>query len=149
MSTSKASRLTSSYARFLRPVLVAASLVVGVTTVQAADPAPPANSNRNISNNNELQMEEKKNTQNNQNTGNTRMEKAVSDTWITTKVKSEILANSASKGLKVSVTTKSGVVVLTGKLPTQDAADLVKTIAQNVQGVQSVDVTGLSVESAS
>lgn len=70
-------------------------------------------------------------------------EAAMSDSWITTKVKSEILANSVSKAFKVRVTTKHGAVSLKGKLPTQDAVDLVKMIAEKVKGVQSVDTSGL------
>ena len=70
-------------------------------------------------------------------------EQVVSDSWITTKVKSEILANSVSKAFKVGVKTKSGAVSLTGKLPNQDAIDLVKMIAEKVKGVKSVDVSGL------
>ena len=70
-------------------------------------------------------------------------ERAVSDSWITTKVKSEILANSLSKAFKVGVKTKRGVVSLKGKLPSQDAIDLVKMIAEKVKGVKSVDVSGL------
>jgi hyperosmotically inducible protein len=72
-------------------------------------------------------------------------ERVVSDSWITTKVKSEILANSVSKAFKVSVKTKFGVVSLGGKLPNQDAIDLVKMIAEKVNGVKSVDVSGLSI----
>jgi len=71
------------------------------------------------------------------------VERVVTDSWITTKVKSEILANSVSKAFKVSVKTKRGAVVLTGKLPSQDAIDLVKMIAEKVKGVKSVDVSGL------
>src|ERR1035437_2734697 len=70
-------------------------------------------------------------------------ERAVSDSWITTKVKAEILANSVSKAFKVSVKTKRGMVSLKGKLPSQDAIDLVKMIAEKVKGVKSVDVSGL------
>ncbi len=70
-------------------------------------------------------------------------ERVVTDSWITTKVKSEILANSLSKAFKVSVKTKSGAVSLKGKLPTQDAIDLVKMISEKVKGVKSVDVSGL------
>jgi hyperosmotically inducible protein len=72
-------------------------------------------------------------------------ERAMSDTWITTKVKSEILANSVSKGFKVGVKTKHGAVSLDGKLPSQDSIDLVKMIAEKVKGVKSVDVSGLSI----
>ena len=74
-------------------------------------------------------------------------EKVMSDSWITTKVKSEILANSVSKAFKVGVKTKSGAVTLTGKLPNQDAIDLVKMIAEKVKGVKSVDVSGLVIGS--
>ena len=70
-------------------------------------------------------------------------ERVVSDSWITTKVKSEILANSVSKAFKVSVKTKHGAVSLKGKLPSQDAIDLVKMISEKVKGVKSVDVSGL------
>ena len=70
-------------------------------------------------------------------------ERVVSDSWITTKVKSEIMANSVLKAFKVSVKTKSGVVSLKGKLPNQDAIDLVKMVSEKVKGVKSVDVSGL------
>jgi hyperosmotically inducible protein len=72
-------------------------------------------------------------------------ERVVSDSWITTKVKSEILANSVTKAFKVGVKTKSGMVSLDGKLPTQDSIDLVKMIAEKVKGVKSVDVSALSI----
>ncbi|MDP2324106.1 MAG: BON domain-containing protein [Gammaproteobacteria bacterium] len=72
-------------------------------------------------------------------------ERAVSDSWITTKVKSEILANSVTKGFKVSVTTKKGAVALKGKLPNADAVEVVKMIAEKVKGVKSVDTSGLVV----
>ncbi len=70
---------------------------------------------------------------------------AVSDSWITTKVKSEILADSLSKGFEVSVTTIDGMVALKGALPNQDAIDHVKDIAQGVEGVKSVDTSDLAV----
>lgn len=130
MSISKASRITSSYGNFLRPALAAFALIACAAGVHAAT-NEPTTAAENID-----KVESK-------------VEKAVSDSWITTKVKSEILANSASKAFKVSVTTKAGVVSLKGKLPTQDAVDLVQKIAEGVKGVRSVNVSGLSVESAS
>lgn len=131
MSTSTISRTPSAYARVLRSALAVTVLMAGVAVVHAAT------ATAEVSTTDKVEKMEKK------------AEKAVSDSWITTKVKSEILANSASKALKVSVTTKGGVVMLKGKLPTQDAADLVKEIAEKVKGVQSVDVSGLTVEAAS
>ena len=73
--------------------------------------------------------------------------KAVSDSWITTKVKSEILADSVSKGFKVGVKTRHGVVTLKGALANQDAIDHVKDIAAQVKGVKSVDTSALSIAS--
>ncbi len=73
-------------------------------------------------------------------------ERAVSDSWITTKVKSEILADSASKGFKVSVKTKHGVVILKGTLANQDAIDHVQDIAAKVKGVKSVDTKALTIK---
>ena len=70
-------------------------------------------------------------------------ERVASDSWITTKVKSEILASSLSRGFEVSVKTTHGVVVLTGSLASHDAVEHVKDIAQKVKGVKSVDVSGL------
>lgn len=71
-------------------------------------------------------------------------ERAVSDSWITTKVKSEIMADSVSKGFAVDVTTIHGVVVLKGTLANEDAIAHVKDLAEKVDGVKSVDVSGLT-----
>jgi hyperosmotically inducible periplasmic protein len=70
-------------------------------------------------------------------------ERAGSDSWITTKVKSEILADNVSKGFKVGVKTVNGVVMLHGTLPNDDAVAHVKDLAQKVQGVKSVNTTRL------
>ncbi|MBL6752057.1 MAG: BON domain-containing protein [Nevskia sp.] len=69
--------------------------------------------------------------------------RAVSDTWITTKVKSSLLADSATKGLEISVTTRNGVVALAGKVDTKDSAEHAETLARSVKGVKSVDTSGL------
>jgi len=74
--------------------------------------------------------------------------RVVSDSWITTKVKSEITADSLSKGFDVSVTTTHGVVVLKGALANQDAIDHVKGLAEKVKGVKSVDTALLTVSGA-
>ncbi|MFU8822520.1 MAG: BON domain-containing protein [Gammaproteobacteria bacterium] len=70
---------------------------------------------------------------------------AVSDTWITTKIKSVLLADSEAKGLKVNVDTKDGVVSLEGELATQAAVDHVTALAQDVEGVKRVNSTALKV----
>jgi len=69
--------------------------------------------------------------------------RVASDSWITTKVKSGILADSVSKGFDVSVTTKHGVVMLKGTLANDDAVAHVKDIASQVKGVKSVDTSML------
>lgn len=74
-------------------------------------------------------------------------ERAVSDSWITTKVKSEILADSVTKGSKVHVKTTHGVVVLQGTLENQDDVDHAKHIAAKVKGVKSVNTSALKVAS--
>lgn len=68
---------------------------------------------------------------------------ATSDTWITTKVKSQLLADSVSRGAEIKVETTNGVVVLTGILPTKDAVAHAKDIAAKVEGVKSVDTSAL------
>jgi hyperosmotically inducible protein len=70
-------------------------------------------------------------------------ERVGSDSWITTKVKSEILADSVSKGFDVHVKTLHGVVMLHGTLPNKDAIAHVKDLAQKVEGVKSVDTSAL------
>jgi len=74
--------------------------------------------------------------------------RVASDSWITTKVKSEITADSLAKGFDVSVTTTHGVVVLKGALASQDAIDHVKSLAEKVKGVKSVDTALLTVSGA-
>jgi hyperosmotically inducible periplasmic protein len=70
-------------------------------------------------------------------------ERVGSDSWITTKVKSEIMADSVSKGFDVHVKTLHGVVMLRGTLPNEDAISHVKDIVQKVEHVKSVDTTEL------
>jgi len=71
----------------------------------------------------------------------------VTDSWITTKVKSELLADSVTKGFDVKVVTTHGVVVLTGNLANHGAVDHVKAIVEKVDGVKSVDTAGLYISS--
>lgn len=70
-------------------------------------------------------------------------EQATMDTWITTKVKSVLLADSISKGFDVSVKTTDGVVALEGALKDQRAIDHVTQVAAGVEHVASVDASGL------
>ena len=73
----------------------------------------------------------------------------VSDSWITTKVKSELFSDSLTKGFDVKVVTTKGVVTLSGKLPNEDAVKRAKELAEKVDGVKSVNTDDLSVGKSS
>jgi hyperosmotically inducible periplasmic protein len=70
---------------------------------------------------------------------------AMSDTWITTKVKSLLLADSDAKGFDVNVETRDGIVILQGELDNQEAINHVKEIAAGVEGVKGVNTTAMTV----
>lgn len=62
----------------------------------------------------------------------------MSDSWITTKVKSTLLYSSNVSGTAIEVTTDKGVVSLSGKVNNGAEHDLAVELAQNVRGVRSV-----------
>lgn len=68
---------------------------------------------------------------------------AVSDAWITTKVKSELGTTKGVKSMDVTVKTVNGVVTLTGVLATQTDVRKAVAAAKSVKGVQDVDASGL------
>lgn len=59
------------------------------------------------------------------------------DSWITTKVKSALLANAELNGIKVKVITEDGEVFLLG-LVTREHADIATDVARNISGVKQV-----------
>jgi hyperosmotically inducible protein len=63
----------------------------------------------------------------------------IDDASITTKVKSEMIADKEVSALHISVDTIKGVVHLTGSADTRQEANKAATIARNVAGVTSVD----------
>ena len=67
----------------------------------------------------------------------------VTDTWITTKVKSELLAAKNVEGTDINVSTKDGVVTLAGVLDTRESVNKAITVAKSVKGVRSVDTRAL------
>lgn len=73
-------------------------------------------------------------------------QEATSDAWITTKVKTELLADSLSKGLEIEVNTVNGVVSLDGKVKNTDTVEHVQQIAHSVKGVLEVNTSGLSLD---
>jgi len=67
----------------------------------------------------------------------------ISDSWITTKVKSTFMYSSNIKGSNISVSTKAGIVTLSGKVDSGAEQDLAILLAENVLGVKSVEAGGL------
>lgn len=67
----------------------------------------------------------------------------VSDTWITTKVKTELATTQGVESTDISVNTVNGVVTLTGVLASDVAVDKAVAAAKSVQGVKQVDASGL------
>src|SRR5690242_7596384 len=62
----------------------------------------------------------------------------VSDSEITTKVKSKLAGDSRTSAIKISVETTNGVVALTGTVPTQAEKSAAEDIAKSTDGVKSV-----------
>jgi len=65
-------------------------------------------------------------------------EQTISDSWITTKVKSTFLYSSHVDGAGISVTTSKGVVTLSGKVESGVERSLAIELARNVRGVKTV-----------
>jgi hyperosmotically inducible protein len=70
---------------------------------------------------------------------------AASDTWITTKVKSEFATTEGVSFTDISVTTRDGAVSLSGTVGSGAEIDRAKQVAMGVKGVKSVDTSGLTV----
>jgi len=67
----------------------------------------------------------------------------VTDTWITTKVKSELATTEGVKSMDIDVKTTNGVVMLTGTQPNSMAVQKAVAAAQSIKGVKRVDATAL------
>ncbi|MBD9417245.1 BON domain-containing protein [Pseudomonas sp. PDM16] len=70
-------------------------------------------------------------------------EEAVTDTWITSKVKASFLADDSISGLDIKVETNQGVVSLSGVVPTDAERDLAVEKAKAIKGVTAVSADGL------
>ncbi len=68
---------------------------------------------------------------------------AVSDTWITSKVKSTLLADTALSGMDIKVETNKGVVALSGVVATDAERDLAIAKTAEIKGVTAVAADGL------
>lgn len=73
---------------------------------------------------------------------------AVSDSWITSKVKSTLLFSSGVPGTDISVETRDGVVTLDGEVSSEAEKELAIELARDIRGVKEVDDSALRVESS-
>ena len=70
-------------------------------------------------------------------------EEAVSDTWITSKVKSSLIANKDISGTNIKVETNKGVVSLSGNVKSDAEKELAVKTTQGIKGVTAVSADGL------
>lgn len=68
-----------------------------------------------------------------------------SDTWITTKVKADLLTTGNVPGMEIKVETVNGVVMLSGTVNTAAEKDRAVAVARGIQGVKQVDSSNLRV----
>ena len=71
-------------------------------------------------------------------------EQPVTDTWITTKVKAELATTDGIKSGDVSVTTKNGLVTLSGVVNSKAQVQKSVAVTKSVKGVRQVDASALS-----
>ena len=72
----------------------------------------------------------------------------VTDTWITTKVKAELLTTKDVSGMEIKVETVNGVVTLSGTVASKVEADRAIAAARAIKGVKRVDSSALMVAAA-
>lgn len=70
---------------------------------------------------------------------------AVSDGWITAKVKSTLLFSSGVSGTAINVDTRDGVVTLAGDVESEAEKELAVRLAKDIRGVARVEAGGLVV----
>lgn len=70
---------------------------------------------------------------------------AISDVWITSKVKSSFIYSRNLDGLDISVTTKDGQVSLGGSVSSSAQKQLAVETARNIRGVRGVDADAMKV----
>lgn len=91
----------------------------------------------------ETEPEEQSRAQADKKTGES--EQPASDTWITTKVKADLLATEDVSGLDIKVETVNGVVKLSGNVTSHAQIDKAVSVSKAIKGVTKVDSSGLKV----
>lgn len=77
----------------------------------------------------------------------TKAKEATSDTWITTKVKSDLVTEKGIPGTDIKVETNKGVVSLSSDVAVTEAQKTTAVkIAKNIKGVKAVSADGLKAE---
>lgn len=77
--------------------------------------------------------------------GKRRSEQPASDTWITTKVKADLMVTDDVPGLALNVETVNGVVSLSGQVDSRLQADRAVEVARGIEGVRRVESSGIRV----
>lgn len=75
-------------------------------------------------------------------------ETPVTDTWITTKVKADLLVTEEVKGLDINVSTTNGVVTLAGLLDSKAQHDKAIAVTKAIKGVKGVETKALKLKPA-
>jgi hyperosmotically inducible periplasmic protein len=76
-------------------------------------------------------------------TSDGKSEQPGTDTWITTKVKTELMTTKGIASTDISVTTTNGVVTLSGVLGSKAQVQKSVAVAKAIKGVQQVDASAL------
>lgn len=77
----------------------------------------------------------------------TQAKEATSDTWITTKVKADLMTEKGVPGSDIKVETNKGVVSLSSDVAITDSQkEMAIAIAKKIKGVQAVSADGLKSE---
>jgi len=77
----------------------------------------------------------------------TKATEATSDTWITTKVKADLMTEKGVPGSDIKVETNKGVVSLSSDVAVTDSQkEMAVAIAKKIKGVQAVSADGLKSE---
>ena len=77
----------------------------------------------------------------------TEAKEATSDTWITTKVKADLVTEKGIPGTDIKVETNKGVVSLSSTTAvTESQKDVAVAIAKKIKGVKAVSADGLKAE---
>ncbi len=71
-----------------------------------------------------------------------------SDSWITTRIRSSLLADPITKGMNIGVKTMEGVVSLSGRVETKAEYDRALQLARDIKGVKRVNTAELKIGQA-